>query len=294
MSLFVKNHVSRIFAEGGYELVKIHGDRGGIVQGDGLHLLVSVDPAMLVRLHGERFLLDPTEVAEDARNGEKLQISLYGGSASANLEGVEFSNRFIHLAKEEAAALYYRAQNEVNAIFDAEDGPDRDWDGSKGAYVGVVDEFAVQPIAGDRSFIRVLRVADQSFNAYESGDEEADRADADGIIAGKLSHGTVEIHIYDIDPTGFPEDGDMAFDRDFSEDAYEAREFRHEEPARVISGVGLIWGRDEADVFTLELAAELADDEGEHVVANVIREHAIARGLQADGQEIENSTVARP
>jgi hypothetical protein len=293
MSLFVKNHVSRVFGDGGYELLEIYGDRGGIVQGDGLHLVVTPDISAAAR----RFSSDEVVIARienDARDAPKLKLSLYGGSASADLEGIWLSEEFVTSVKEHCVDLYYAAQADINAIFDAEDAPDRNWDGSRDAYVGAVVEFAMQPLPGERSFVRVLRIADQSFNAYESGDDEADREDVSGIIDGDYSHGTVEIHIYDIEPTGYRDDGDMAFDRDFAEDAYRFREFRHDEPSRVISGTALVWKRDVSEKFTFELAAELAADDGEDAVAKAIRERVISHGLQVDAQDDTAVSVAAP
>jgi len=279
MSHFVKEHVTRLFADAGYELVDIHGDRGGIVQGDGLHIVVQPDIAAAA----SRFADDP-EIIEailaDAEGGAPLRLSLYGGSSSADLEGVYLKEWFIDFLKDETSALYYRAQREVNAIFDAEDAPDREWNGD--AYVGVVDEFAIADSIGRQKFVRVRRVADQSFNAYESGDEEADREDAASIIEGRSSHGTVDIEIHHVDTNSVI--GSFEPFRFISPGDVDPREFETADAAGLISGTALIWPRDESGAHTLELAAELAADAEEDIVAAALRVRASERGLTRDAE----------
>jgi hypothetical protein len=287
MSLFVKEHVTRVFRDAGYELLDIHGDRGGIVQGDGLHLVVTPDIAAAAR----RFSTDPAVIAgieKDAEDSLKLRISLYGGSASADLEGVWLSQEFVNHLRDECSEIYYKAQRDVNAIFDAEDAPDREWNGR--AYAGVVDEFAME-VEEDvfRVFVRVYRVADQSFNPYGSGDEDADRQDAASIIDGSSSHGTVEVHIFEIDADDFI-DGQEVF-HPFSAESYDGKDFVLGMAERVIRGRGLIWQRGSNDACTLELAAELFDDEDEQAITNALIERAIARGLPRDA---EAETSAAP
>lgn len=277
MSQFVKEHVTRVFRDAGYELLDIHGDRGGIVQGDGLHLVVTPDIAAAAR----RFSSDPVVIAgieNDGVDSRKLRMSLYGGSASADLEGVWLSPEFVNHLKEECSEIYYKAQREVNAIFDAEDAPDREWNGR--AYAGVVDEFAME-IEKDvfRVFVRVYRVADQSFNPYESGDEEADREEAASIIEGRASHGTVEVHVFEIDADDFI-DGQEVF-HPFSAEAYDGKDFVLGMAEQVFTGRGLTWQHDSNDAYTLELAAQLfdGDDDDEQAVADMLIERATARGL---------------
>lgn len=282
MSQFVKEHVTRVFRDAGYELLDIHGDRGGIVQGDGLDLVVTPDIAAAAR----RFSSDPVVIAgieNDEAASLKLRLSLYGGSASADLEGIWLSPDFVTYLKDECSEIYYKAQREVNAIFDAEDAPNRDWDGN--AYVGVIDEFAVETSDGDRLFVTVKRIADQSFNGYESGDEVADREDVASIIEGRSSHGTISIELREIEANY--SSGNARFDREFSADAYAATEFEFEDPAHVLNGFAQIWPRDENEAFTLDLAAELAFDEGEPSVAAALRVRAIERGLPQDAEADE-------
>lgn len=288
MSHFVKEHVTRVFRDAGYELLDIHGDRGGIIQGDGLHLVVTPDIAAAAR----RFSDDAAVISgveKDAEDSLKLRISLYGGSASVDREGVWLSPEFIDHLKDECSEIYYKAQREVNAIFDAEAGPNREWDGQ--AYVGVVDEFAIDNADGERCFVRVLRVADQSFNAYESGDEDADRDDAASIIEGRAAHGAVEVAIYDIDTAS--RIGSFEAFRIVSPDEYDGQNFESGEASRVIHGSALIWQRDEADAYTLELAAELAADEDELAVAAALKARAIARGLHSDAEADEDAAPMR-
>jgi hypothetical protein len=289
MSQFVKDHVTRVFRDAGYELLDIHGDRGGIVQGDGLHLVVSPDIAAAAR----RFSADPAVIAgieKDAQDSLKLRISLYGGSASADREGVWLSAEFIDHLRDECSGIYYKAQRDVNAIFDAEDAPDREWNGRD--YVGVVDEFAMEIEENVfRLFVRVYRVADQSFNAYGSGDEEADRWDAASIIDGSASHGTVEVHLFEIDADDFV-DGKEVF-HPFSAENFDGKDFVLGMAEKVVTGKGLIWTRDSNDAYTLELAAELLDrGDDEQIVADALIERAIARGLPQDS-EVEADAATR-
>ena len=118
------------------------------------------------------------------------------------------------------------------------------------------------------------------FNAYESGDEEADRTDAASIIEGRSSHGSVdiEIHHVDVDSTI----GSFDPFRIVSPEEYDTRAFPAGEASRVVSGAALIWPRDEQDAHTLDLAAELAADEDEHAVAAALKARAIERGLAQD------------
>ena len=163
MSHFVREHVTRVFKDAGYDLLDIHGDRGGIVQGDGLHLVVTAD----ITAAAGRYSNDPAvtaEILKDAEASQRLKLSLYGGSSSADREGVWLSDEFISFLKEECTEIYYSAQNDVNAIFDAEDAPDREWNGREQVYVGTVDEFVIDDNEGRRMFVRVSRKADQSFN----------------------------------------------------------------------------------------------------------------------------------
>lgn len=285
MSLFVKEHVTRVFRDAGYELLDIHGDRYGIVQGDGLDLVVTPDIAAAAR----RFSSDSLVIAgieNDAAASRKLRMSLYGGSASADLEGVWLSPEFVSHLKDECSEIYYKAQREVNAIFDAEDAADREWDGR--AYRGIVDEFALETDEdGFGAFVRVYRVADQSFNAYESGDEEADRDDVASIIEGRASHGTVEVHVFEIFAGG-------EVHHPFSADSFDGRDFKIGTAEQVFRGHGLIWPRDGNDAHTLELAAQLLIDEEEQAIANVLIERAIARGLpRTDADTDADATSAR-
>ncbi|WP_327210951.1 hypothetical protein [Rhizobium leguminosarum] len=277
MSMFVKKHVKRLFKEAGYDLVKIDGDRGGIVQGDGLDLTVAPDVEALAFDFSEEPSLR-RRIVEDSQVSRRLELELYGGSASANLEGIYVDADFLAFVKEKASETYYRAQREVNAIFAAEDAPDREWDDVRQAYVGVADEFAAQTSDGGRLFIRVNRVADQSFDAYESGDDAADIADATDIVEGRSSHGTVEIEIYEIAPDYVDEDK-VQFDLPFSTDAYDPRMFRSDEANRIISAVGLVWPRSETEAYTLDLAGELADDEDEPAAARALKVRAGELGL---------------
>jgi hypothetical protein len=292
MSMFVKSHVARLFKEAGYELVKIEGDRGGIVQGDGLHLVVVPDVGAVARRYSD----DEAAIArivEEARDSRALELSLYGGSVSADMEGVWLSDEFVSFLKEECEDVYYRAQREVNAIFDAEDASDREWDDTRDAYVGIADEFAAQTSDGGRLFIRVNRVADQSFNAYESGDDAADIADATDIVEGRSSHGTVEIEIYEIAPDYVDEDK-VQFDLPFSTDAYDPRMFRSDEASRIISAAGLVWPRSETEAYTLDLAGELVDDEDEPAAARALKVRAAELGLVwgGAGTEVQASNSA--
>ena len=279
MSHFVREHVTRVFKDAGYDLLEIHGDRGGIVQGDGLHLVVSPD----ITAAAGRYSSDPSVIAEilkDAEASGRLELALYGGSSSVDREGIWLSDEFISFLKEECAEIYHSAQNDVNAIFDAEDAPDREWNGREQAYVGTVDEFAVDDNEGRRMFVRVSRKADQAFNAYESGDEAADRADAASIIEGRSSHGSIDVEIYRVD-VGSAIGSSEPFRIVWPEE-YDPRDFQSEEASRIISGAALIWPRDEQDAHTLDLAAELAADEDEHAVAAALKARAIERGLAQD------------
>lgn len=289
MSHFVREHVTRVFKDAGYDLLDIHGDRGGIVQGDGLHLVVTPD----ITAAAGRYSNDPAvtaEILKDAEASQRLKLSLYGGSSSADREGVWLSDEFISFLKEECTEIYYSAQNDVNAIFDAEDAPDREWNGREQAYVGTVDEFAIDDNEGRRMFVRVSRKADQSFNAYESGDEEADTADAASIIEGRSSHGSVDIEIHHVDVDGTI--GSFDLFRIVSPEEYDTRDYPAGEASRVVSGAALIWPRDEQDAHTLDLAAELAADEDEHAVAAALKARAIERGLAQDADS-ELSPVSR-
>ncbi|NTF18181.1 hypothetical protein G6L37_07160 [Agrobacterium rubi] len=286
MSDFVKDHVTRIFVDAGYQLLELWGDRGGIVQGDGLHLVVTPDISAAAR----RFSDDQDVVAlieQDAEASNKLKLSLYGGSSSCDREGIWLSDDFIAFLKDETSGLYYAAQKDVDAIFEAEDAPDREWAGD--AYVGVIDQFSVETSDGDRIFVTVKRIADQSFNAYESGDEQADRADAASIISGASSHGSIAVELLDIE-ADHRQDPPI-FDREFSPDAYDSDEFDGEEPSNVIIGSGMIWTSDANEAHTLALAAELAEEEGEHAVAAALKARAIERGLPQDN---ETTDAVRP
>lgn len=277
MSAFVKNHVTRVFQDAGYELLEINGDRGGIVQGDGLDLVVSPAIADAAR----RFSQDPEVVAsveKDAQDSLPIRLSLYGGSASIDLEGVWLSSDFITFLKDECSEIYYKAQKDVNAIFDAEDADDREWNGQ--AYVGVVDEFAMEFADNQRVFVRVSRIADQSFDAYESGDEEADQEDAAAIIDGWASHGTIEVAIYDIDASDFMDGVEIS--KPFSPDDYDGKMFKTGKAERVVTGTGLCWPRDDMDASTLEMASELVHDEGESDIAKALMARAIQRGLKVE------------
>jgi hypothetical protein len=155
--------------------------------------------------------------------------------------------------------------------------------------VGVADEFAAQTSEGGRLFIRVSRVADQAFNAYESGDDEADLADATDIVEGRSSHGTDEIEIYEIEPD-YMDDDKVEFDLLFAADAYDTRRFKPEEASRVISGVGLVWPRSDTEAHTLALAAELADDEDEPAAARALRARAVELGLPMEFEQEQSAS----
>lgn len=288
--MFVETHVKRLFKEAGFEVTTLNGDRGGIVQGDGLDLVVDPDlEALSVDFSDDASVL--RQIAEDARGSNKLAIELYGGSASSDLEGIYIDEAFLAFVKERAVEVYYKAQNEVNAIFDAEDAPDRRWDGARDAYVGTAAEFAAETADGGRLFVRVNRIADQSFDAYGSGDEVADLADVADILSGRSSHGTIEIQIYEISASN-TYGGITEFDLPFAEVEYEPCFFRPQEADRIITGRGLVWTRSENEAFTLELAAELADEEEEHAVAVALRAEAAVRGSRADFEETAENVPA--
>lgn len=281
MSIFVETHVTRLFKEAGFEVRNLWGDRGGIVQGDGLELVVAPDvEALLAEFSQEPGLR--RRVIEDSHFSRRLELKLYGGSASADLEGIYINEEFLEFVKERASTVYYKAQKEVDAIFDAEDAPDRDWDGARQAYAGIVAEFAAETVDGERIFLRVLRVADQSYNAYESGDAEADAAEAADVVEGRVSHGSVEIQIYEIGPSL----GDDAFEP-FDPDAYDPRDYRAKAASRIIEATGLCWPRAESEAYTLELAADLAAEEGEIAASRALLEKAVALGLPLEDSVAE-------
>lgn len=288
MSSFVTDHVTRVFIDAGYALLEIHGDRGGIVQGDGLHLVVAPEIAAAAK----RFSNDPavqSEIVNDAAASSALKLSLYGGSSSVDREGIWLGDDFLGFLKDECTSLYYRAQREVNAIFDAEDAPDREWCGRDQAYVGIVDEFAMDDSDG-RRFVRVLRKADQSFNPYGSGDEHADHEDAQAVIEGRASHGTVEIEIHRLGNDATPDAvGLFEF---ASEEEFDPDHFVRGKAELIVSGAGLIWPRDDQDAHTLELAAELVADDDELSIAAALKQRAIGRGLDVD--EATRTAETRP
>ncbi len=281
MSLFVKEHVTRVFRDAGYELLEIHGDRGGIVQDDGLHLEVTPDIAAAAR----RFSNDPTvieAIEADASASQKPVLKLYGGSSSMDLEGVWLSEEFVDFLKEECSDIYYKAQDDVNAIFDAEDADDGKWDSRRHAYVGTVDEFAIDDHQGRRVFVTVYRIADQSFNAYESGDEEADRADVADIIDGRSSHGSIEITMHWIDTDNMI--GSFEPFRMIPQDQYDIDAYRDAGSLNAIGDHALTWPRDDNDAHTLELAAEIAQDAGLPSIAAALKARAFERGLVPDAE----------
>jgi len=286
MSDFVKDHVTRIFGDAGYELIEIYGDRGGIVQGDGLHLIVKPDISAAAR----RFSSDEAVIStieQDAKDSAKIHFSLYGGSSSIDREGVYLSDEFINFLKDETSRIYYKAQRDVNAIFEAEDAPDREWNGRH--YVGVVDEFAVDDAEGNRSFVRVTQIADRSFNPYEAGDEEADRAEAASIIDGKLAHGSIEVEIYDA-----PSNGEGGPFRILPEDEYDPEEFQPDDARNIVRGTGLIWGRDPDNAEILDLAAELVAEEEAFAVSEALKARAAERRLSAPAADTAETIASKP
>jgi len=270
MSVFVREHVKRVFDRAGYGLVKLDGDRHGIVQGDGLHLTV----APYLEQAARRFSSDEETVIailSEAMGSRPLKFDLYGGSVSVDLEGIYLPDEFIAFMKEECRETYYQAQRDVDAIFDSEDPPEAEWDEARHAYVGVADEFAAEAQDGERLFVRVLHIADQSFNAYESGEEEYDARDAAEIIEGRTSHGSVEVQVHRIAPG---ENG-SAFDAN----AYDPDDFDAGEADVVYAGQALSWTNDGKGAHLLDLAAEIASDEGDARLARILKARAVELGL---------------
>lgn len=290
MSHFVKTHIERLFKAAGYELLSLQGDRGGIVQGDGLYLTVSPDIAAAAR----RYSTDENEIASieaDTEGSRRLEIKLYGGSASPDMEGVWLPQKFVSFLQAECSDLYYKAQKDVDAIFDAEDAPGREWDGARDAYAGTVAEFAAETAEGGRIFLRVIRIADQSFNAYESGDDEVDAAEAADIIEGRTSHGSIEIEIHEIEPEYLDADG-PEYGEAFDPSAYDPRDYRSDAAARIIESSGLAWPRMESEAYTLELAADIAAEEGELAASRALHSKAVELGLPLEDHVSE--AVASP
>lgn len=288
MDQFVKDHVTRVFKDDGYDLLDIHGDRGGIVQGDGLHLTVTPDISAAAR----RFSKDGSVIAQiedDAASSRKLTLHLYGGSAAPDREGVLFDDEFIDFLKEECSDIYYKAQSDVNAIFDAEDVEDGRWDGRRNAYVGTVDEFAIDDNQGRRVFVTVYRIADQSFNGYESGDEEADRADVADIIEGRSSHGSIEITLHWIDTDSMI--GSFEPFRMVPEDEYDILTYRDADALEAYVEHALTWPRDDRDAHTLDLASEIARDAGHFPIADALKARAVERGLENSIDETAAPTL---
>jgi len=281
MSVFVREHVKRVFDRAGYGLLKLDGDRHGIVQGDGLYLTV----APYIEAAARRFSSDEATVdaiLSEAVGSRPLKFDLYGGSVSVDLEGIYLPDEFIEFLKDECRETYYQAQRDVDAIFDSEDPPEGEWDEARHAYVGVADEFAAEAPEGERLFVRVLHIADQSFNAYESGEEEYDARDAADIIEGRTSHGSVEVQVHRIGPDEINlGEATSGHGSAFDANAYDPDDFDAGDADAVYAGQALSWTNDGKGAHLLDLAAEIVADEGDERLAKILKARAVELGLPA-------------
>ncbi len=196
MPIFVKEHCKRIFADAGFGLLEAFGDRHGIVQGDGLDVKVApfIEPA------AQAFTEDAAvraAIMDKAINGEPLKLRAFGGSISVD-DGYygDLPTDFIEFLKDRCRDAYWQAQKDVDAYYEAGDPEDMEWNERLNAYVGIIDQFTAFLPDGP-IFIRVVHVADEEYNPYESGEEEYDRAEAAEVIAGKHNHGSILIESFD-------------------------------------------------------------------------------------------------